>query len=194
MKGAGANRNEVRLIAGRWRSRRVQFLDGEGLRPTPDRVRETVFNWLQGEVPGARCLDAFAGSGALGLEALSRGAESCLLIERSPAQARQLEQEARKLGAEGAQVVCGDALALLSGPVGPFDLVFLDPPFGKDLVAPILACLLERQLLSPSALVYVEAEAALADLGAGAAWEILRHRQAGAVHYHLVQRAVTETT
>lgn len=194
MKGAGAKRNEVRLIAGRWRSRRVQFLDGEGLRPTPDRVRETLFNWLQGEVPGARCLDAFAGSGALGFEALSRGAESCLLIERAPAQARQLEQEARKLGADNARVVCGEALAVLSGAVGPFDLVFLDPPFGKGLVAPILSCLLERQLLSPNARVYVEAEATLSDLGGGADWMLLRHRQAGAVHYHLMQRAVTEAT
>lgn len=194
MSRAGANRNEVRLIAGRWRSRRVQFLDGEGLRPTPDRVRETLFNWLQGEVPGARCLDAFAGSGALGFEALSRGAESCLLIERAPAQARQLDQEARKLGAEGARVVCGEAMSVLSGPVGPFDLVFLDPPFGRGLVAPILAGLVERQLLSPSALVYVEAEAALADLGVTTGWELLRHRHAGAVHYHLLQRVVTEAT
>src|SRR5690606_2647217 len=125
----------VRIVGGRWRGTRLPVADAEGLRPTPDRVRETLFNWLQPVLPGARVLDLFAGSGALGLEALSRGAREALLVERDPGLAQQLRRAVERLqGGEAVQVVNADALAFLSGYAGPpFDIAFVDPPFAQDL-------------------------------------------------------------
>ncbi|MDF2446722.1 MAG: rsmD [Moraxellaceae bacterium] len=155
--------NVLRIVGGKWRSRRLRFADAEGLRPTPDRVRETLFNWLQFEIGGAVCLDAFAGSGALGLEALSRGAARVVMVERQRPQFLQLQESARELGAEGLQLLQGDALELLRKPAdwqpaGGFDGVFLDPPFHKSLLPAICALLHERALLKPGAFVYVESE------------------------------------
>lgn len=155
--------NVLRIVGGRWRSRRIRFTDGEGLRPTPDRIRETLFNWLQAEIAGAFCLDAFAGSGALGFEALSRGAAGVVMLERQRAQLLALRQAAADLGAETATILQGDALALLAQPAawqpaGGFDGVFLDPPFHQGLLPRVCGLLHERGLLKPGAFVYVESE------------------------------------
>lgn len=171
--------NQVRIIGGEWRSRRLHFPAVAGLRPTPDRTRETLFNWLQGQVAGKRCLDLFAGSGALGLEALSRGAVHVVLVEKHPQAARALQANLQTLGAqERATVVQDDALRYLQREAMPFDLVFLDPPFRQDRVPAVLDALLARNLLLPTTVLYVEQEvAAAADF---AAWGLTVHRTATA--------------
>lgn len=189
----GKGRNIVRIIAGKWRSRQIEFRDAVGLRPTPDRVRETVFNWLMPVLGESRCLDGFSGSGALGFEALSRGAASCVMVERDAANARQLRQEAQKLGAAEAKILEGDLLKVLEGDVAlatesPFDVVFLDPPFALDLVAPACRLLLEKKLLAEGARVYVESDRDLPDLGLDDGWEVLRTKKSGMVFYHLLAR------
>jgi len=147
---------KIRIIAGRLRGSKLEVLDRPGLRPTPDRVRETLFNWLAPRIEGARCLDLFAGSGALGLEAISRGAASAVLIERDPALAASLRATIARLGATGAEVRCTDALVFLAGPSTRFDLVFVDPPFDADLWSRVCARLVEGAWLAPGALVHVE--------------------------------------
>lgn len=183
--------NQLRIVGGLWRSRRVRFLDAQGLRPTPDRVRETLFNWLQGEVQGRHCLDVFAGSGALSFEALSRGAESALLLERDARQAVCLREEGAKLTDRGLSVLNGDSLQLLGKelprPETGFDLVFLDPPFGRALLAPALAALQQPGLLAPQAWVYIETELRWADLNLPACFELYRETQAGLVHSFLTR-------
>ena len=148
---------QLRIIGGQWRSRRLRFPAVEGLRPTLDRVRETVFNWLQFDVAGARVLDAFAGSGALGFEALSREAKEVIFLEKNPAAAIQLKDNLKQLGAANAQVWAGDALVWMEQNPAPFDLVFLDPPFNQGLLQPAL----ERLQLLSGALIYIEHEAGL---------------------------------
>src|SRR6202051_2311293 len=133
---ASGGRNSVRIIGGGWRGRRVSFPDIPGLRPTPDRVRETLLNWLQRDIAGARCLDLFAGSGALGLEALSRGAKEVVFVEQAVAASRALQEQLTRLGGAGkSQVVEMGAARYLRSPARPFDIVFLDPPFGRDALA-----------------------------------------------------------
>lgn len=149
--------HQLRIIGGEWRSRRLRFPAIDGLRPTLDRVRETLFNWLQHDIEGARVLDAFAGSGALGFEALSRGAREVIFLEKNPKAAIQLKENLQALGAGNAQVWAGDALVWLDQNPEPYDLVFLDPPFGKELLQPAL----DRLTLLPGALVYVEHESNL---------------------------------
>lgn len=188
---AGGGANQLRIIAGRWRSRRIRFLDATGLRPTPDRVRETLFNWLQFEVAGAHCLDAFAGSGALSFEALSRGAASALLIEQNAAQADCLRREAATLAASGCRVLNGDALSLLARglgepqPAAGFDLVFLDPPFSQGLVAPFCRALEQGHCLRAGSKVYIETELAWQDLQLPPAFRLYRETKAGVVHSYL---------
>ncbi|WP_419812496.1 16S rRNA (guanine(966)-N(2))-methyltransferase RsmD [Bacterioplanoides sp.] len=148
---------QLRIIGGQWRSRRLRFPAVDGLRPTMDRVRETVFNWLQFDVEGARVLDTFAGSGALGFEALSRGAKEVIFLEKNAKAALQLKENLQTLQAKNAQVWAGDALNWLEQNPEPYDLVFLDPPFGKNLLQPSI----EKLRLLPGALVYVEHEANL---------------------------------
>lgn len=184
--------NLLRIVGGRWRSRRIRFGDGEGLRPTPDRVRETLFNWLQFEIGGAVCLDAFAGSGALGFEALSRGAAGVVMIEHSRAQYLMLQEAARELGADAARLVQGDSLALLRQcpdwiPVGGFDGVFLDPPFHRDFLPAICALLQAPGLLKPDAFVYVESESPWDALGLPAAFEQVKDTRAGLVNAYLAR-------
>jgi 16S rRNA (guanine966-N2)-methyltransferase len=178
-------RNELRVIGGRWRGRKLRFPAAEGLRPTPDRVRETLFNWLAPTLPGARCLDLFAGSGALGFEALSRGAAGVAFVERDPAVVRHLRETLALLEAAGGEVIPGDAGAFLGGQARPFDVVFLDPPFDAEVVPACLARLVSGGWLAPGARVYVEQPA-----GRGApAWPapLVAHRsgRAGEVGYHL---------
>ena len=177
-----SGRNRVRIIAGKWRSRLVSFPPAAQLRPTPDRVRETLFNWLGQRLDGLECLDLFAGSGALGFEALSRGAKGVVMVESDRAIAQALRETARVLEAEGAQVVQSDALKFLERGRDRFDVVFVDPPFASDLAARAMALL--PPLLNPGARVYVESGAAL-DLPAP--WRQLRDDRAGAVRYGLYE-------
>ncbi len=180
---------EVRLIAGRYRRRKLVVADAPGLRPTPERVRGTLFNWLGQDLSGWRVLDAFAGSGALGFEAASRGATEVLLLESDAALARTLIRAQQALGATEVRVERADAWAWLArGPRAHFDLVLIDPPFGANRFAQALA--LAVPLLAPAGLIYLEADrsfevdAAVAALGL----ELWRHTRAGAVHAHLLRR------
>jgi 16S rRNA (guanine966-N2)-methyltransferase len=181
-------RQRLRIIGGVWRGRKLSFPDLPELRPTPDRVRETLFNWLRDIVPGARCLDLFAGSGALSFEALSRGAECAVLVDAHPAVIARLNQHLQTLQARGTRVVQAEALTFLDGPAQPFDLVFLDPPFDSELLAPCLSRLAEGDWLAPTAWLYVETarRAALPPLPAD--WQVLRHKAAGQVGYYLLKR------
>jgi 16S rRNA (guanine966-N2)-methyltransferase len=185
---APPGRNSVRIIGGAWRGRRVHFADMPTLRPTPDRVRETLFNWLQHSLVGTRCLDLFAGSGALGLEALSRGAAEVVFVEQFPAAARTLQEQLVRLGGEGkGRVMEMGAARFLRTPAKPFDIVFLDPPFGKNALAEYVPMLDSGSWLTPSGLVYLENEriAGLPQLPAH--WELLKSKSAGEVGYHLAR-------
>ena len=180
-----AKTNQVRIIGGDWRSRRISFPDHEGLRPSADRVRETLFNWLGQDLHGRSCLDLFAGSGALGFEALSRGAASVVMVEKSRKVLEALRRNAELLGAKNLQLHCADALEFATAAAAPdaarFDVVFLDPPFGSALLAQALPRV--APLLMPGARVYVESAAAFAESGG---WRILKHSRAGQVHFNLV--------
>lgn len=178
-------RNQLRLIGGRYRGRRLDFPDQSGLRPTPDRIRETLFNWLQPRLAGARCLDLFAGSGALGFEAASRGAAEVVMIERAEAAARQLRANADRLGATGIQIHRADALNWLAGCASPFDLVFLDPPFADGLLAPAMARLSKPGWLAAEARLYLEAPIQTGFPPLPGDWELIRDKTAGQVRYGL---------
>jgi 16S rRNA (guanine966-N2)-methyltransferase len=175
----------LRIIAGRHRGRRLRFPAGVEIRPTPDRVRETLFNWLQPRIDQSRVLDLFAGSGALGLEALSRGAAQVTFVEKDRRAAAAIEAVAREWQEVNARVVCESAIAWLSAPTRepPFDIVFLDPPYDSDLLAAASAALTER--LAPDARIYLERRARepLPELPAN--WKELRAGRAGEVGYHL---------
>lgn len=178
---------EVRLIGGQWRRSKLPVLDRPGLRPTPDRVRETLFNWLGQDLTGWRVLDAFAGSGALGFEAASRGAAEVLLLERDAALCRSLQASAVRLGAAQLQVQVADAVAWMGRCTpGRFELVLLDPPFEAGLQTPALAA--AAALLVPGGYLYLESPAPLGDDGAPAGLALWRQGRAGAVHYHLLRR------
>jgi 16S rRNA (guanine966-N2)-methyltransferase len=192
---AAGGRNSVRIIGGGWRGRRITFPDVPGLRPTPDRVRETLFNWLQHDIAGARCLDLFAGSGALGLEALSRGAKELVFVEQSVAASRALqEQLARFGGARRSQVVEMGAARYLRGAAPAFDIVFLDPPFGRDALAEYLPLLDSGHWLKPGSQVYLENEKAAGAPLLPAHWELLKSKSAGEVGYHLARVSSRERT
>ncbi len=180
----------IRIIGGDWKRTPLAVLDLDGLRPTPDRVRETVFNWLGQDLDGQRCLDLFAGTGALGFEAASRGAAAVLMVERHPRAAQQLRAIKDKLDARTVEVAEADALRLAAGLApGTFDVVFLDPPFGDTAVL-ARALALAVPLVAPGGALYVEAGAALdpAAHDALAGWHVVKAGKAGAVHYHLLQR------
>lgn len=178
--------NSVRIIGGAWRRRVLRFPDSLGLRPTPDRVRETLFNWLGQDLDGLRCLDLFAGSGALGFEAASRGAARVVMVERAAPVAAALRANVRLLDAENRmEIVPGDAVKFASSLVAGtsrFDLLFLDPPYRQGWIDRLQALL--PNLLTTDGLLYVEAEAALETCGA---WRTVRSGRAGQVHYHLMR-------
>ena len=180
--------HEVRIIGGRWKRTRLPVADKPGLRPTPDRVRETLFNWLGQDLTGWRCVDAFAGTCALGLEAASRGAAQVLLVEQDPQLVSALRQVARKLAAEGLEVRRANGLSVLRELDGAgMDLVFLDPPFDADLSGKALAAALPS--VRPGGFVYLEAPTGWSESQVQAAGlELLRHLKAGAVHAHLLGR------
>jgi 16S rRNA (guanine966-N2)-methyltransferase len=175
--------NAIRIIGGRWRGRKLSFPQTSALRPTPDRVRETLFNWLGQDLTGLTTLDPFAGSGALSLEALSRGASRAVAVDRDPKLVRALEANAAKLGAQALEIHCADALAFLAGDTRAYDVVFLDPPFAADLWARLLPAVLKR--LTPTGSVYVEAPVPIEPPDGLAVW---RRDKAGQVHYHLLRR------
>jgi 16S rRNA (guanine966-N2)-methyltransferase len=177
----------LRIVAGNWRSRLLDIADVPGLRPTSERIRETLFNWLAPHIQGARCLDLFAGTGALGLEALSRGAAESVFVETSAKALATLRHNIEDLKAEGATVIAASAFDYLeAGGVGKFDVVFLDPPFGEDLLARTCELLERSGALPEGGLVYIEEQKLrpLPELPAG--WSVLKERTAGNVRYALV--------
>ena len=177
--------NSVRIIGGQWRRRILRFPDSEGLRPTPDRVRETLFNWLGQELDGQYCLDLFAGSGALGFEAASRGAAKVVMVETGGRVLASLNDNAELLKAGAVlEIKRVDALQYLNSTQAKFDLVFLDPPYHKGWI-PRLEPLLPK-VLNEDAAVYVEAEHEIEALGD---WRTVRHGKAGEVHFHLLRRS-----
>ena len=179
--------NSLRIIGGEWRSRQIAFDDAPGLRPTPARVRETLFNWLQADVAGSCCLDLYAGSGALGFEAASRGAKHVLQVERNPEVCQKLHSNIAKLAAQQIQVQQADVSQFLHGPAQSFNLVFLDPPFAQNLLAPSCALLEDKGWLAPYAKIYLEAERGLALDALPVNWQCLKHKTAGEVSYYLFQ-------
>lgn len=179
----------LRIIGGKWRGRKLRFPPSPEIRPTPDRVRETLFNWLAPRVVGARCLDLFAGSGALGLESLSRGADHVTFVERDSAAVRELRERLSEWEATGAQVEQGDAMSFLGGTGGPYDIVFLDPPFDSDAVTVAARLLEQRHWLAPGALIYVEFAARNRLPALPPSWVATKAKQAGEVGYHLLTRA-----
>ncbi len=180
--------NKLRIIGGQWRSRVIAFDDAPGLRPTPNRVRETLFNWLQYDIPGSCCLDCFAGSGALGFEAASRGAKAVLQIEQNPVICRQLKASATALGATQIKLVQADAFRYLTETLDSFDIVFIDPPFGQGLALQTCHWLEDKGLLNPNAKIYLETETELT-LTVPSNWQLLKQKAAGEVAYCLFQRA-----
>ncbi len=178
----------VRIIGGRWRGRRIPVPPGQGLRPTPDRVRETLFNWLAPGIAGSLCLDLFAGTGALGLEAASRGAREVILVESDRQAAVRLRKLAGALAPSVARIVEADALAWLAGPARAFDLVFLDPPFQAGLLESAMQALESGGWLAPAARIYLELPAAQGPPRTPPCWRLHRSGRAGAVGYHLALR------
>ena len=183
---APAKRNQIRLIAGQWRGRRLEFPPAPGLRPTPDRVRETLFNWLAPDLPGARCLDLFAGSGALGLEARSRGAREVVLVDRNPHVIDHLRAELIRIGMDGVSCHRAAALDWLAGNERPFDIIFVDPPFADALWETVLAALDRTGAVRAGGKVYVEMPHGR-DPILPAGWSVWREGRAGELHYRLLQ-------
>ncbi len=187
-----AQDGELRIIGGQWRGRKLRFPPLPGLRPSPDRVRETLFNWLAPEIAGARCLDLFAGSGALGLEALSRGAGYCQFVDSASAATQRIQQHLALLS-------CGDANAsaanaaqwLRANPAqsAPFNIVFLDPPFRQNLLGECCGLLESEHWLAPDALIYLEAGADEALPTLPSNWSVHRDKKAGQVAYRLFRRS-----
>ena len=184
---SGPGAGELRIIAGRWRSRKLQFEALPGLRPTPDRVRETLFNWLQPWVSGSRCLDMYAGSGVLGFEALSRGASEVTFVERQAKIVKCLERQAKILGADTATIICADVLDWLKQQNSDrqFDLVFIDPPFAQGMVQEALSAVVP--VCSPSARIYVESEEAVQAQLLPAGWAVEKSGKAASVYFHLIR-------
>lgn len=176
---------KVRIISGQWRRRQLLVPDVDGLRPTPDRVRETLFNWLRDAIEGARCLDLYAGSGALGFEAASRGASKVVLVEKHEGAVASLRKQASELGAEQIVVVHADVARWLQGTATPFDIVFLDPPFASADLGELCGRLERGSWLAPGALVYLETRASEETPELPAGWQFLRRQKAGQVMYHL---------
>jgi 16S rRNA (guanine966-N2)-methyltransferase len=178
--------SRVRIIGGRWRGVPLSFPSRPALRPTPDRVRETLFNWLQPAIVGARCLDLFAGSGVLGIEALSRGAAQVEFVDHDPQVGKHLAGVLRQLGVAQPSVSIADALQFLGRPAHAFEIVFLDPPYASSLLEPVCARLAEGWL-APDAYIYLEcpAQSGLPTLPSG--WVVHRAKRAGQVGYHLLR-------
>jgi 16S rRNA (guanine966-N2)-methyltransferase len=177
---------QLRIVAGIWRSRLLQIADVPGLRPTPERIRETLFNWLAPSIHGAKCLDLCAGTGALGLEALSRGAGELVFVERSAVAFKTLKSNIALLGEPNADVLNLDAQQYLNGPsTGAFDIVFLDPPFAADLYDELCRLLVEQRWLADDARIYIEMDKDQPELSLPPGWQVLKNKTAGKVRYML---------
>lgn len=183
------DKSSLRIIGGKWRSRKIFFTDMPGLRPTHDRIRETLFNWLQFDITDAVCLDLFAGSGALGFEALSRGAKEVTFVDISPVITKTLQENINCIGADNTAIYCFDFNKNANIPFNKeFDIVFLDPPFHQSLLAKSISWLTKNQLLNTKALIYIEVE-----LGGFDAtilpenWEVLKHKKTQSLEYLLCQ-------
>ena len=178
----------LRIVAGNWRSRLLDIADVAGLRPTSERIRETLFNWLAPRLPGARCLDLYAGTGALGLEALSRGAASAVFVESNPVAEQQLRKNIEVLGADNAKVEPRDALGYLSNASHePFDIVFLDPPYAGNLLGETCRLLVDTHQLAGNAFVYLEDDRSRGEPDLPTGWKVLKNKTAGNVRYLLAQ-------
>ncbi|PMH45478.1 16S rRNA (guanine(966)-N(2))-methyltransferase RsmD [Vibrio sp. 10N.286.49.B3] len=182
----------IRIISGLWGGRRLPVHDTEGLRPTTDRVKETLFNWLAFDIAHSKCLDVFSGSGGLGFEAASRQAAEVTLLEMDKTAFKQLQDNAIELKATNMNIVHTDALAYLRKPGTPYDLVFLDPPFHKGLLAQAVALLEENGWLADNAIIYIETEKELALEGIPSNWHVHREKKTGQVRYRLFERSVNE--
>ncbi len=182
----GSPSGRLRIVAGKWRSRRLPVAEESGLRPTSARIRETLFNWLASTIEGSRCLDLFAGTGALGFEALSRGAREVVIVDNSARAAAALKECVKVLEATGARIHQVDAISYLKREPEPFDIVFLDPPFADDLLEDLCRLLSEGKWLADGARVYLEQdrERPLPALPDG--WTIINDKTAGQVRYALV--------
>lgn len=174
--------SRVRIVGGQWRSRLIEVAAIPGLRPTPDRVRETLFNWLGQDLTGLRCLDLFAGTGILGFEAASRGAAHVTLVERHPLAVAALQQARVTLQAVQVEVIRGNAVEFAESVSGSFDIVFLDPPYRQGLLERVTPWL--ERIMKPGGRLYVESEQPLESLGT---WRTVKQGRAGQVHYHLMR-------
>ncbi len=185
--GRGSPPGRLRIVAGKWRSRLLNIASVPGLRPTAERIRETLFNWLAARIQGKRCLDLFAGTGALGFEALSRGASTVTFVEKSKEAAAMLREASAELDAAGARIECRDAIEFLRGGCQDrYDLVFLDPPFADNSLAELCKLLNEQGFLSTQAQVYLEQEKAGTPPDLPDGWTVAHEKTAGNVRYSLV--------
>ncbi|BAE73358.1 Ribosomal RNA small subunit methyltransferase D [Sodalis glossinidius str. 'morsitans'] len=182
---------QIRIIGGRWRGRKLPVPDSPGLRPTTDRVRETLFNWLAPVIQGARCLDCFAGSGALGLEALSRAAASVTLLEQDRAVSAQLARNLLVLQAQQAEVITTDSLRWLAQPGAVFDVVFIDPPFRHGMITATVTALEQHRRLADDSWIYIETETEGPAPEVPAHWQLHREKIAGQISYRLYIRHAT---
>ncbi len=192
MKPGAANKKprpgRLRIVAGKWRSRLLDIADEPGLRPTSERVRETLFNWLAPLIEGSRCLDLFAGTGALGFEALSRGATSVVFVENSRRAARAIEKSAQILDASGAVIHCTDATDYVrEAAPAAFDIIFLDPPFADDRLGELCEQIDACGILAPGGRVYLEQDRARPGTPLPERWRVLKEKTAGNVRYSLVE-------
>jgi 16S rRNA (guanine966-N2)-methyltransferase len=183
-----ASRHRIRIIGGEWRGRKLEFPSIAAIRPTPDRVRETVFNWLQNDIVGARCLDLFAGSGALGMEALSRGAASVEFVDCEPRVGQYLRAMLQQLNTSLGKVHVADSLKWLATSPQPLDVVFLDPPFGADVLPRICLLLEQGGWLAPEALIYIECSSTGGLPQLPSNWAVIKSKTTGQVGYHLARR------
>jgi 16S rRNA (guanine966-N2)-methyltransferase len=187
------SRNRLRIIGGQWRGRKLEFPNVAAIRPTPDRVRETVFNWLQNDIVDARCLDLFAGSGALGLEALSRGATQVDFVDCEPRIGSYLRETLKRLETTSGNVHTADSLKWLAGSVQPFDVVFLDPPFDASILPAVCQRLEEGGWLNPEALIYIESASSGGLPQLPVNWALIKSKTTGQVGYHLARRKIYQT-
>lgn len=181
-------KNKLRIIGGCWRSRQIIFDNIEGLRPTPARVRETLFNWLQYDVMASLCLDLYAGSGVLGFEAASRGAKQVIQVEKNALVCQYLKANAIKLAATQIKLINSDAFHFLASNEYAFDLVFIDPPFNKNMAIQSCQWLEENARLATTAKIYLEIERKLSLKGIPKNWQCLKAKSAGEIDYYLFQR------
>jgi len=184
--GRKSQPGRLRIVAGNWRSRLLQIADVPGLRPTSERIRETLFNWLTPTLDGARCLDLFAGTGALGFEALSRGAAGTVFVEQSPVAVQALRTGIAELDASGAVVHEADALEFISRTgLGTFNIVFLDPPFAADMLEDLCRLLEKASILASGARIYLEEDRSAPEVNLPNGWLVVKSKNAGNVRYSL---------